>query len=204
MAITTYAELQTAMNQFSHRSDITTAIYDNLISLTEQTIDAKLRVRTNNLRATATMPTTDRFLALPTAFQKMRSLIITSAVIYEVRYRAPEDLIVKVAPGRPKYYTVTNEIEFDRQPDSAYPLEMSYYRYTDPLTSSNTTNNVLDLYPNIYLYGVLHHLSNYEQDEQKAQYYLGLFEKALEDAAREERAHRHGPAPAMMSERRTP
>jgi hypothetical protein len=81
---------------------------------------------------------------------------------------------------------------------------MSYYKVLVPLTSSNTTNDVLTNYPDLYLYGSLAELHRWARDEQTALYYDGIFEKKLIDAQKQERRGRYGAAPAMKQEGSTP
>jgi len=200
MALDTYANLKQAIERFSHRTDISDVI-DDFIDLAESRIDTRLQLRTNEERATASM--SGRFLALPDGFLQMRRLTITGSPNYEIHYRAPESMPI-LSTGRPKYYTITSQIEFDRVPDSAYPLEMSYYKVLVPLTSSNTTNDVLTNYPDLYLYGSLAELHRWARDEQTALYYDGIFEKKLIDAQKQERRGRYGAAPAMKQEGSTP
>ena len=200
MALDTYANLKQAIERFSHRTDISDVI-DDFIDLAESRIDTRLQLRTNEERATASM--SGRFLALPDGFLQMRRLTITGSPNYEIHYRAPKSMPI-LSTGRPKYYTITSQIEFDRVPDSAYPLEMSYYKVLVPLTSSNTTNDVLTNYPDLYLYGSLAELHRWARDEQTALYYDGIFEKKLIDAQKQERRGRYGAAPAMKQEGSTP
>lgn len=203
MALDSYANLKAAIENFSHRNDISDVI-DDFIDIAESRIDTRLKLRTNELRSTATAPTSDRFLALPDGFLQMRRLTITGNTNFEIHYKAPEAMTVSNASGRPRYYTITSQIEFDRVPDSGYTLEMSYYRTLTPLTTSNTTNDVLTNYPELYLYGSLSELHRWARDENTAGYYDGLFEQKLIDAQKQENRGRYGAAPSQKSEGPTP
>ena len=205
MAIDSYANLKTAITNFTTRTDLSDII-DNLIELTEDEIDTQLKLRNNELRATATASTTDRFLALPTRFLKMRRLsLISGSLNYEIAFKAPEQMTIRDTSGRPRFFTVTSQLEFDRICDSAYTVEMSYFSRLIPLTSANTTNDVLTDYPRLYLYGCLKNLKElYEEDLEAANYYTAIFERALEKANSQERKGRYGAAMRMMPETSTP
>lgn len=204
MAINTLALLKQAIENWSHRTDISDVI-DNFIELAENEIDKQLMLRSNELRATATMSTTDRFLALPDRFLKMRRLsLINGSLNYEIAYRAPEQMHLQDAAGRPKFYTVSSQLEFDRIADSAYTLEMQYFSRLQPLTTSNTTNDVLTDYPDLYLWGSLTQLALWEKDNEMALAYQGKFDRAIIEANKQEKKGRYGTAPRMMKEGSTP
>lgn len=204
MTINTYANLKQAVERWSHRTDISDVI-DNFIELAENEIDKRLMLRNNELRATATMSTTDRFLALPDRFLKMRRLtLINGSNNYEIAYRAPEQMTIKDTAGRPQYFTVGSQLEFERTADSAYTLEMQYFSRIVPLTSSNTSNDTLTDYPDLYLWGCLTQLALWEKDVEMALTYQGKFDRAMNEANKQEKKGRYGSAPRMMKEGSTP
>ena len=202
MALNNYANLKQAVENWSHRTDIS-GVMDDFIDLAESRIDNRLQLRGNEQRATAT--TSGRFLALPDYFLEMRRLsVISGAQTYEVHYKAPEQMTIVSASGRPRYYTVTSQLEFDRVPDSSYTMEMSYYRTLAPLDDTTTTNDVLTFYPDLYLYGCLAELYRWAMNEERAVYFDTLFDSKIVEAQKQEGRGRHGPAPAMRVEGSTP
>ena len=72
MSLDRYANLKQAIQNFSHRNDISDVI-DDFIDLAENKIDNGLRLRSNELRAQATI-SSGRFLALPDRFLEMRRM----------------------------------------------------------------------------------------------------------------------------------
>lgn len=200
MPFTTYAELKQAIVNFSHRTD-TADVVDDFIDLTENDIDKKLRLRANEVRETLS-PTT-RFENLPARFIEMRRLsLLSGSTPKDIQYKSPEAMQINSLSGEPKFFTVTSQIEFDRTPTS--DVEIAYYASLQPLSSSNTTNNVLTNYPDIYLYGCLMHLSIWEKDINQAQVYKALFDECLDKANEQERRGRYGPAPSISMEGWTP
>lgn len=208
MALDSYDNFKAAVIRFTGRNDIADVI-DDALSIADAQIYANdvqpLRIREMETRATATASTSSRFLALPDGFLKMRRLKLQLALgDHDVRYMAPEQLEVDGDSGMPRFFTVTSELEFERTPDSAYTLEMQYFKRLTVISDANQTNDILTNYPNIYLFGVMYVLKQFEADEQLAQYYYGEFINAIAGANKQDRRGRYGPAPVQRIERSTP
>ncbi len=204
MALDSYQNLKTAISNFSHRTDISDVV-DDFIVLAENRIDNSLRINSNNLRATATASTSDRFLALPTRFLKMRRFTLISDDFYhDVNFLAPDSMNIYSISGLPKYFTITNQIEFERVCDQAYSLEISYWSKLNPLSDSNTTNNVLTDHPQIYLTACLMELNYWANNDSEALKMESKFNMLVDKANEEERNNRIGPSPVMRIEGATP
>ena len=186
MAITTYAELKTAIGNWTARSDLTSYL-DEFIDLAETYIKRDPAhpdspeiggVRGNITRATGTLSTSASTLALPSDFLESYRLNLTADANFSVlRYVAPTQLSLhhRSGTGRPSFYTMSDVIEFDVKPDSEYPYELSYYPQVTALSASNTTNFVLTGYPDVYLSACLFHAFRFIQDEQSAASWLGQY-----------------------------
>lgn len=204
MAISTYLELKTAIQNWAKRGDILDVV-DDFIDLAESDIWQNLKTRDMEARAIAAAPLTDRYLALPEGFIYMRKLRVTSGGIsYDLEYRAPESLDVTAGAGRPRSFTVTTQLEFDRIPDSAYEVEMQYFKSLTPLSAAAPSNAILTRFPAVYLYGSLFHFAQWAHHDKMLMQYSQLFDEEIKRANKIERRGRHGPAPAMKSEGSTP
>lgn len=203
MALNNYANLKAAIESWSKRTDITNVL-DDFIDLAESKINADLALASNETRSTAVMTPGDRFLALPNDFLQMRRLTLSGNRPTELQYLSPESMEIASQSGRPIYFTVTSQLEFNRAPDSDYTVEMSYIAQLTALSDNNTSNNVLTKYPDLYLYGCLAACHRWARDEQTAVYYDGMFEQCMIKAKRQEMKGSYGPAPAMRKEGRTP
>ena len=112
MAFGTYAELKTAIIDYSGRSDLSVRV-DDFIDLAESEMFANqfspLRFRQEETRSTALASTSSRFLALPTGFKSMRRLRIqlASTDSCDIEYRSPDQLPINAASGLPAFFTVT-------------------------------------------------------------------------------------------------
>lgn len=204
MALDTFENLKQAIERFTHRTDLSDVI-DDLVSLAENRINSYLRVTTNNLRATASASTSDRFLQLPDRFQEMRRLtLIQSNRYHELGYLTPESMRLMDTAGIPRYFTVTSQIEFDRVPADTYTIEMSYWAKLNPLSTSNTTNNVLTNYPHIYLSACKVEVYDWASNQEESQKEETKLRSLIDEANAQDLSGRYGPAPVMRTESPTP
>ena len=182
MAITTYAELQTAIGNFLARSDLTDRIPE-FISLAEARMSRELNSRSQEKRVTAATISSDEFISLPTDLRKIRLVKLNTNPIIVLDYAAPTDFYTTYPSsggGRPKYYTVIgSEIALRPIPDSVYTVELIYGEDIAALSSSNTTNTILTRHPDSYLYGSLSAAYIYLMDEARAAQYDTLFSRAI-------------------------
>ena len=207
MPFSNYQQLQTAIIQQSHRGDISTKVPD-FIQLAEQEMLANpvepLSVRDFETSLSVDTGTSDRFLALPTGYLKFRRILIddksTDPVQFEVKYRTPEVLNISNRSGMPEFFTVTNQIEFNRIPDSVYNVDFQYYAEFTPLSDANPTNSVLTEFPSIYLHGAMWALKQYTVEFDEAQYYYGQFINSIRGANLKDEQGRYGPAPVLRTE----
>lgn len=155
MSITNYTELQIAIKSWLNRADIDAYIPD-FITLAEARMNDDLRTREMETRTTDTVSTSTRYLDLPTRFGEMIKLIMT----YDDAEWYPDFQINEqmrkfrsTVAGQPNQYALWgSQLEFNRIPAAAYTAEYWYYQKVQPLSDSVTTNDILDRYPNLYLY----------------------------------------------------
>lgn len=211
MSLDTYANLKEEVIDWSHRDDMDLRI-DTFIDLAESEMFANdfepLQVIGQETTATATMDSTtpSRFLALPDRYQSMRkvSLLVTNGDPYEIPYQTPMQMDVSSIVGYPLFFTITDQIEFDRNPDQDYTIELKYIADFVPLSASNTTNTILTNHPTIYLFGTLWALFEWTEEPEKAQMYYSRFIKAIRGANKKADMGKYGPAPVMRVEGSTP
>jgi hypothetical protein len=196
----TYDNLVKEIIDWSHRDDLGVKIPD-FIQLAENAMYSNevevLAIRGMEMISTST--TTGQYVALPTDFESARSVrLVTGDNGGELRFQAPEQMRKQVATGKPTFFTIIgSEIQFDRVPDSAYTLEIQYYRKEPSLSTLIQTNAILTSHPSIYLYGALAQVYFFSQDEQQALKYTQLFISAIKGANKADKKGRYGPAPAM-------
>jgi hypothetical protein len=184
--ITDYTSLQSAVTEWLARDQDATLIarIPTFIQLAEAKFNRLLFVRQMEQRSSATVVaggTDSEFVLLPSDFQTMRRVRIssvsgsprltfmTSAAMDELRYKTADVV------GQPKYFTIFgSEMELAPTPDTDYTIEM-IYRQNIPALSINSSNWLLTLAPDLYLYGTLLESAPYIKEDERIQVWgLGL------------------------------
>lgn len=207
MALSTFSGLKASVADYLARADLTTAIVD-FITLSEAKFNRQLFCVQMEKRATALVnmsATEPQFIALPTDFQSMRRLRLSSVsgkprLEYKSGAEADEyRTSVGDVTGRPLYFTVFgSEFELLPTPDAAYTLEMVYRSTIPALSDSNTTNWLLTLAPDLYLYGALMEAAPYIQDDERIQVWAAGRANALEELNRLSQYQAYGSGPLVM------
>jgi len=206
MALSNYSELKQSVITWSKRGDVDQLI-DDFILIAEDAMLANptenLKIREQETRSTATLAVDTRFLALPADYVSMRkvTLIVDDGVNsrWPLLFRTPDQMHVTTgSEGQPMQFSVTSQIEFDRTADQNYTIEIQYLAGLTPLSSTNTTNVILDNGPNVYLFGCLWALFRYSQDIEEESRYLSLFLDAITGINRKMNAGRYGPRPRII------
>lgn len=178
--ITDYSSLKTAITDWSHRSDLSSYM-DDFIKSAEQRIATDLRVRELETSTSGTL--SGITLALPSDFASLRRLTIATQVKYEPESVGANGLrrFYDSSNGLPTYYAIVgSNIEFNRTPDSEYAYELDYYKKPTALTASNTTNDIITTYPNIYLYACLIEAGYFAKNDSDIQRYTDKYRQILE------------------------
>ncbi len=184
--IGTYSELQAAVLEYIGRDQDTvfTARIPTFIQLFEAKMNRELFVRQMEQRSTTTLDTTQNepeFIALPTDFQSMRRVRLSSVTgkpnLSYMSGTQMDEFRAMSGNGadQPEFFTIFgSEIELAPTPDSNYTVEM-VYRQNIPALASNSTNWLLTLAPDLYLYGALLESAPYIKEDERIQVWgLGL------------------------------
>lgn len=182
MSITTYSELKSAISNWLNRSDLDAVIGD-FISLTEADMDRKIRHWRMEERATANIDA--RYTQLPSGFMEAvrfhldvdeRPIDLVTPVYMQTKRQGNAD-----TTGRPQVYSViAGQIEVWPTPDTTYTGELYYYARTAGLSDSNTSNWILEYFPDAYLYGALVHSAPYLVDDARTQVWASLYNNAID------------------------
>lgn len=209
MSLDTYTNLKAEIINWSHRDDMALEI-DTFINLAETEMFANqlepLRLRGGETRAAFSTSITTRFASLPTGYQSSRKLRIqiTDGGSFELRFRTPSQLNILSTVGCPQFFTITDQIEFNRISDTVYTGEIQYFQEFTALSSSNSSNFVLSGFPNLYLFGSLWALMLHVEQFDKAAVYYQQFLFNIKGANNKDSLGRYGPAPVMRVEGPTP
>ena len=184
MAITTYSELQTAVSDWLARSDLTARIPD-FISLAEARLNRRLRSRSMITEATLNPSTSVKTLALPTGWMETISFVNDLGDDLEaVTFDELADLAYGSNSGRPIYYAIDDEINFDTVASATYNYTMRYYKRLDLAT--DLTNTILTNSPDIYLYGTLLQAEPFIKNDSRIPVWAEMFMTAINEQNRQE------------------
>jgi len=183
MAITTYAELQSAITDFLNRDDLD-AKAPTFISLAESNLSRDIRHWRQEKRSTAEIDT--QYSAIPADFLEAVRFYITSGDTRPLELISQAEMLDRKynnlnTSGQPAYYAITaGEIEVYPVPDGTYTAELYYYSEIEALSDSNTSNWMLQYFPDAYLYGSLIHSAPYLKDDSRLQIWAALYQSAID------------------------
>lgn len=204
MAITTYSELQTAVDNWL-AGQVATARITEFIALAEAEMSRVLFDNSEEKRAqTSTVSGTSR-VSLPSDCRRVRALrIVGSSTVTPLAYMAPGvfDRLGTLGTGKPTSYTIeANALRLSPVPDDDYTLEILYQQGIEALSDANTTNDILDRHPDAYLHGALVQGFDFLMDEARAAKSRQRFSELLTEIANEAERTRFGASPLQ---RRSP
>ena len=183
MAITTYAELQSNVTDFLNRDDLD-AKAPTFISLAESNLSRDIRHWRQEKRSTAQIDT--QYSAIPADFLEAVRFYITSGDTRPLELISQAEMLDRKfrnlnTSGQPAYYAITaGEIEVYPVPDGTYTAELYYMANLPALSDSNTSNWLLQYYPDAYLYGSLIHSAPYLKDDSRLQIWAALYQSAID------------------------
>lgn len=183
MAITNYTELKSNIADWLNRDDLTSVI-PTFISLAEKQMNRSVRHYKMIVRKTAVLDT--QYSTLPTDWLETVRVSLTSGETHRLTLVSLDDMIELReksgdTAGRPRYYShVADTIEVYPTPDATYTIELMYYNDIPALTASNTTNWLIDVAPDAYLYGSLLQAAPYLAEDSRIEVWGGLYSSAIQ------------------------
>ena len=114
MALGNYSQLKTAIENWSHRSDVT-ELLDDFIDMCETEMytgdTAQIRMRDMITTETSAMSASVQYQALPTRFLETKRIDATiSSERYTIDYVTNEQMNIRSGTGVPSVYTITSQI----------------------------------------------------------------------------------------------
>jgi hypothetical protein len=167
MSITNYAGLQTAVQNWLHRSDLN-SITPDLIRLGELRIFRQVRSRVMESQLAGTIAS--GVLALPADYLDLKFSYIDSSPVSKLS-RASASQIYEQYPlrsggGKPTLIARegTNFI-FGPYPDAGYSVKGIYY--AKPVSIASSANAVFTAFPDLYLFSALCEATPYIKDDPR-------------------------------------
>lgn len=177
----TYAGLQSSISDWLMRGDLS-SVTPSFIRMAEASVNRRLRVRQMIARAESEV----EFQTLPLPGDWLESIRGFTGSDNDFRLSSfpMDEYDARVlSTGQPISYSILGRYMFFRMlPEEPTRIELSYYAAVPALSNANPTNWLLDLWPDIYLYGSLMHTAPYLKDDPRLQVWEVMFEKALAEA----------------------
>ena len=185
MALSTYSELQTSIAKYLNRNDLTDNIPD-FVTLTEGKLNRDLLIRASVVRAETTTTSGTAFYNLPSDIIELKNITRdTSSASFALSYLSLESASREyggVSSGFPRAYSsVGDTIKLLPTPDAAYTIGINYYQKLVALSDSNTSNIILENYPDLYLFGSCFEGALFLNDTEQSQRFGGIYAKVLQD-----------------------
>lgn len=171
MSITTYATLQTAIGNWLDRDDLTDRIPE-FIALFEARANRHEAIQYERLD---TIILDARTVALPSDCKEPLGLFFDDATRRgAIEIRSPEDInpsrLGPVTAGVPTHaavYANGSALLLHPTPDQSYTAWLTYITKLTPLSTTATTNWLLNDHPDLYLFGSLCEAEPYLKNEER-------------------------------------
>jgi hypothetical protein len=152
VAISTYSELEDAVENWLHRGGLSDRVTE-FITLGEARIGREVKARQMEARVSTTP--TDQYEDLPSDYLSMRAIRIKGSQIGWLEYVTPDKFFTEFASSTQsnrKVYTIFgDELVFPSTPDG--DIELWYYKKLPALSAS--TNSLFTSNPDLYLYAAM-------------------------------------------------
>lgn len=199
MAISSLAELKTAITDWAHRGDLS-ANLDNLILVGEKWIFR--HARTSDMEAALSVTISSGVAALPTDYVDLKYAYIDGTPVTPLQPKSASYVVLRYptrsSSDKPKFIARdAGNFIFGPYPDSGYTVVGTYYkRLTSVLTSANAlfTNN-----PDLYLFAALCELEGFKKDDKRVQMWQARRGQILADVNGEDRAAEFSGGPLTMA-----
>ena len=192
MAISTYNELLTAVENHLDRSDLDDRIPEFVV-LGEARIGREVKAKQMEQRVSTT-PTT-KYVSVPSDFVSLRGVRIEGTTIGWLDYVSPDAFFNNFASSNTnvsnKYTIFGDELIFPKTPTG--DVELWYYKKLTALASA--TNTLFTVNPDLYLYAALCASAPYLMADKRIGVWEGLYRQAKDSV---NLSHEQGRFPSAM------
>lgn len=151
MSLTTYAGLIAEIWADLDKDSVTN-LAENWIAAAEARFNSELRVRQMVQRDTATIA--DALSVVPTDFLAVRQMRLNESPYTVLKFLTQEQMASfreTLPTGAMSYYTLVGpQFEYAPTPSTGVSVVLTYYQQIPALTTSNTSNWLLQFYPLAY------------------------------------------------------
>ena len=193
MSITTLTELQTAINDRFASNELTAALQNECIALTESMMRRDLDT-TDMETVKVDFQIYGEFCDCPPNFNAVRSFMLNSSPRKPITFM-PDDQQSNLfgCTGTPRYFCVVGkQFRFAPVPSSATTATIVYYQSIPSLATATPTNWMLTEHPDAYLYGALYQAAIRARDVDAATGYKAVYDQAIDSIQRDSKNRRWG------------
>lgn len=194
MSITSYAELKSSIYTWLIRNTsdlvVTDDVVANYISLAEAEINRTLKVRVLEETYDFATVAAQKYVDLPADFGGIEALYFQSSP-YGIAFEPSRQNLTELYPqgsGRPEAFTILGDrIYFNCPADAEHDMTLDYYKKAAALSDTTTTNEVLQSFPDLYLYGAQKHAGAHIKDPDVLSSAQSFFMSIIDQANAEHR-----------------
>lgn len=187
MAITNYTELQAALRNWSAKGASLDAVLPDFIALAEVAIFTKFRARALTKALSVAYAPAATSITLPADFISARTLQDSAASgrSGQVEIVSAERLTeLRLSPAsadrtKTQLYVTARDATFVFPPAASGTISGLYLAKEPALSGATPTNYILANFPDIYLFGALFELADYQKDNDAAIKHKARFDEAL-------------------------
>ncbi|MCD6674844.1 MAG: hypothetical protein LT106_18580 [Burkholderiaceae bacterium] len=193
-----YADLKAAVADWAHRSNVPASTVDLFIDLAEAEFNNRLRCVEQE--TVADLACSGRYTTLPADFLEMRAVELQGARLAPIPYGSPEYMSIRGSSqpaGEPRAYSVIGpDLELMPAPTGA-TVTLLYWSRIPALSSTSSTNWLIEAHPNLYLLESLRQLSIWAKDDAGAARYANQLQGYWGALTTADAARRH-PGPLRV------
>jgi hypothetical protein len=192
MALDTFAGLRGEIADYLDKGTTLDAKIPTFIRLTESRLNKVLD--DPEMEVTSTATTAGQFLGLPSDFGELKSISVGG---YRLRGATVADFSgFSTVAGIPRTYGIYDgQLAFAPVPSTGSGVTIVYSRRIPALSDATTTNWLLDLAPEAYLYGSLLAAEVYLWNDERLPTFKALYEDAIDTLRQDAAKRRWGAAP---------
>lgn len=177
LAFDSYGALISAIDDWMDRTDLT-GVAPQMIALTEARLRRKLAPYYNE--TTAALTTTGGVVDLPTDCAKLVRIIYDHDTLPHYSSLNVSDMDYDTSAVQPAAYTIeAGQIRL--WPSCDVAISVLYQQTFPALSEDSPSNAILDLHPDVYLFGSLLFAEGYVANDSRASTFKGLFDEALDE-----------------------
>ena len=202
MSISTYAELQQAILDWTHRADLSNFTAD-FITIATARLMREIRSVDMEQRTTSTLDSTTPYVTVPTDLHEVKAVWLTSGgLITRLDYLPPNALLqmypTASASGEPDHYTIIgSEFRFGPWPDSNYTVEIWYFKRLPALSSSLST--LFTNSPDLYFFAAMVEAHSFMKDANGRAYWEARYQDIKNQVNQSEEGGRRAPGMQMVA-----